>query len=95
MQSQIFQGLWTQLAMLLELSERIDRLATGGRNGQRATLRTAADAPEGLLFSRVMAGCRAVGRFFGSQVTRIQEGYFGIWLLTTRASLLASLLPSF
>jgi len=94
MQSQIFQGLWTQLAMLLELSERIDRLATGGRNGQRATLRTAADGPEGLLFSRVMAGCRAVGRFFGSQVTRIQECYFGIWLLTTRASLLASLLPS-
>jgi hypothetical protein len=95
MQSQIFQGLWTQLTTLLELSERIDRLATGGRNGQRATLHTAADAPEGSLSSRVTAGCRAVGRFFGGQVIRIQGCYFGIWLLTTRASLLASLLPSF
>ncbi|PMD49958.1 uncharacterized protein K444DRAFT_638537 [Hyaloscypha bicolor E] len=67
LQSQIFQGLGKQLTTLLELSERIDRLATGGRNGQRVTLHTAATAPEGSLFSRVMAGCRAIGRFFGSQ----------------------------
>jgi hypothetical protein len=64
LQSQIFQGLGTQLTTLLELSERIDRLATGGRSGQRATLRTAATTPESSLFSRVMAGHRAIGRFF-------------------------------